>query len=166
MISAEIPQEAVVFLDANVFVYAFSPEPLYGPAALHLLERIECGEIKGVISSHVLSNAVHRLMSIEACTLFGWPFQSIAQRLKKHPEEIRKLHSFREAAETILQIGIQVLPVLDRHVLTAASNSSKLGLLSNDALIVTLMQENEISRIVTNDSDFDHIPDIERIRLQ
>lgn len=59
-------------------------------------------------------------------------------------------------------MGLQILPVFDRHVAIGATLSRQFGLLSNDALILALMQENGVSHIATHDSDFDRVPSIIR----
>ena len=56
---ADIPSGASVFVDANVFVYDFAPDPQYGPPCRELMERIELGDV------------AHRLMTLEACQTLG-----------------------------------------------------------------------------------------------
>ena len=41
MTFGDIPDGAAVFIDANIFVYAFSRHAQYGPACRDLLERID-----------------------------------------------------------------------------------------------------------------------------
>ena len=84
-----------VFVDANSLLYYFTAHPLYGTAYQKLLDRIENKEISGFTSAHVLTEAVHRLMTIEACQRFGWPAKGIAQRLRKHPSEVQQLTQSR-----------------------------------------------------------------------
>ncbi len=62
----DIPRGQAVFVDANVFVYAFAPDPVLGPASEQLLERIELHDLQGFTSSDVLCDVTHRLMSLEA----------------------------------------------------------------------------------------------------
>jgi len=76
-----------------------------------VLDRIDNKEITGFTSSHVLGEAVHRLMTIEACQRFGWPAKGIAQRLRRHPAEIQQLLRARQAVDEITLIGLDVLPV-------------------------------------------------------
>jgi predicted nucleic acid-binding protein len=56
-----------IFVDANSFLYYFTAHPRYGPACDKLLERIENKDLTGFTSSSVLTEIVHRLMTIEAC---------------------------------------------------------------------------------------------------
>jgi len=66
MTFADIANSTDVFVDANIFVYAFAPDPQLGPPSEQLLERIEHRERQGFTSTHVLSDVAHRLMSLEA----------------------------------------------------------------------------------------------------
>jgi predicted nucleic acid-binding protein len=42
-----------LFLDANIFVYDFGPDPVFGPPSRALLKRIESGDLIGYISTSV-----------------------------------------------------------------------------------------------------------------
>ena len=54
MTFAQLQSGEPVFLDANVFVYDFAPDPTFGPPCQSLLNRIEMGGLTGIISSHEL----------------------------------------------------------------------------------------------------------------
>jgi predicted nucleic acid-binding protein len=45
---------------------------------------------------------------------------------------------------------------------TAAGISQQTGLLSNDALIVAVMQANGLTRLASQDADFDRVPGFTR----
>jgi predicted nucleic acid-binding protein len=158
----DISNGTEVFVDANIFVHAYAPDPQLGPPSGQLLERIERSELRGITSSHVLSDVAHRLMSLEACAVFGWPFAGIARRLKRHPDEVQKLTRYRQAIDAVIAIGVQVLPTLAHHVSSAASISKQHGLLSNDALVAALMSEHGLSQLASHDADFDRVPGITR----
>lgn len=158
----DIPNGTEVFVDANVFVYSFAPDPQFGPSCERLLERIEHNELRGFTSSHILSDVAHRLMSLEACAVFGWPFAGVAYRLKRHPAEIQQLGRYRLAISAMIAIGVQIVPTSAHHVLSAAALSKRHGLLSNDALVVALMGELGLSQIASHDADFDRVPGITR----
>src|SRR5580704_6181933 len=100
-----------IFVDANVFLYYFTAHPKYGSACKNLLDRIENREIVGFTSSHVLTEVVHRLMTIEACQRFGWPVKGVARRLRKHATEVQQLTRSRQAMDEITLIGVDVLAV-------------------------------------------------------
>jgi predicted nucleic acid-binding protein len=66
-----IPAGLAVFVDSNVLLYYFTAHPRFGLACRKLLDGIENQEIIGYTSTHVLTEVVHRLMTIEACHRFG-----------------------------------------------------------------------------------------------
>ena len=162
MIFADLASGAEVFLDANTFVYHFAPDPLYGADSNALLERIECQDVRGVTSTHVLTEFAHRLMTIEAVSLFGWPQTGIAYRLRKHAGEIRKLSVFKNSIDAVLKSKVGVLAIAPPSIALAASICQQSGLLSNDALLIAVMQSHGIANLASNDSDFDRVSGIVR----
>ncbi len=155
-----IPAGESVFVDANVFVYDFTPVGSYGPPSKALLKRFETRELRGFTSSLVMHDAAHRAMTLEACQSFGWPYAGIGRRLKNNPTEVQKLARFRRMLDAILAIGVEVLDVKAQHVLLAADISRAHGLLSGDALLVAMMQSHGIVNLASGDEDFDRVPDI------
>ncbi len=159
---SDIPSGTSVFVDANVFVYDFAPDPQFGVPCRELLERIELGDLKGFCSSRELSDVAHRLTTLEACQTWGWPFAGIGERLRTHPSEISQLVRFRQALDEIVAMNVQVLAVAQQDVLLAGDISRQHGLLSGDALIVAMMQTHHITSLASNDTDFDRIPNLTR----
>lgn len=150
-----------VFLDANPLVYHFGPHPILGPACTQLIGRIEKQELLAFTSTHVLSEAAHHLMTLEAATLFGWT-SKVVQHLKQQPANLQKLTAFRQAVDKVLQLGIQVLTIPPGLIGTAAALSQQHGLLSNDALLAAVMQANGLTRLASHDADFDRVPGLTR----
>src|SRR5205807_9520147 len=99
MTFADLVAGEQVFVDANILTYHFQPHPTLGPLCTNLLQRIENQELIGFTSTHVLSEMAHRLMTIQASALFGWPFVGIGNRLRNHPAEVQKLTAFRQAID-------------------------------------------------------------------
>jgi predicted nucleic acid-binding protein len=159
---ADIPSGELVFVDANIFLYYFEPDPVFGPACEQLFLRVEQHELVAFSSSHVISDLAHRLMTTEAHTVLGWPFAGMALRLKKHPDQLQKLTRYRQAIDEISLIGVQILPVTGRLVSLAADSSRTFGLLTNDALVVSVMQDRHFVHLASNDADFDRVPGITR----
>ena len=161
MTFADLVRGDSVFLDANVFVYHFQPHAVFGPPCTDLLKRIELQELSGSTSTHVLSEVAHRLMTMEASVLFNWP-SKIVQRLQQHPADVQRLTRFRSALQRIPQMLIHVLTIPADMVETAAGLSQQFGLLSNDALIVAVMQAQGLTNLASADPDFDRVPGITR----
>jgi predicted nucleic acid-binding protein len=159
---ADLVAGDAIFLDANLFVYHFASDPRYGAACTQLLQRIENQEILGLTSTHVLTEMAHRVMTVEAITAFAWPMSGIARRLRKHPAQVQQLAGFHQAVERVLQSRIQVLTIPVALIAAGARLSRQTGLLSNDALIVAVMQANGLTRLASSDHDFDRIPGLTR----
>jgi predicted nucleic acid-binding protein len=83
-------------------------------------------------------------------------------RLKQQPTRIGQLANFRRSIEAIAQLPIQVLTVHPDWIAAAAGLSQQYGLLSNDALIVAVMQAHSLTRLASHDADFDRVPGITR----
>lgn len=158
MIFADIPAGASVFIDANTFVYHFTPHPILQPVCSALLARIAQRDVFAVSSTHVLNDVAHRVMTTEAVAKFGWPVAGIAQRLRKHPADIMQLSLFRRAIDDIHAFGVQIVMPPASINSAAAVASQQYGLLSGDALIVAIMQQFELASIASHDADFDRVP--------
>jgi predicted nucleic acid-binding protein len=161
MTFADLPDGAGVFLDANVLVYHFQPHPIHGAACTALLKRIELHELTGFSSTHVLGEFAHRLMTLEASVAFGWP-SKIVQRLKQNPAQVQTLVKFRQSLQQIPKFGIQILTIPPHLVDIAAAMSQQTGLLTNDALVVAVMQANGLTNLASSDADFDGVAGITR----
>ncbi len=161
MIFADLVAGSAIFLDANILVFHFQPHAVFGQACTDLLKRIENQQLTGYISTQVLSEVAHRLMTFEASMVFGWP-SKIVNHLKQNPGAIQQLTRFRGALQKIPQMGIQILAIPTLMVETAAGISQQNGLLTNDALIVAVMQANAITNLASEDRDFDRVPGITR----
>ena len=96
----------VVFVDANIFVYHFAPDPVLQMPCGQFLQRIENQEIHAFTSTHVLAEAAHRLLTLEARTHFGWSSGKVVQRLKQNPSSMHNLTQFRIAIEHVAQSRI------------------------------------------------------------
>jgi predicted nucleic acid-binding protein len=162
MTFADVASGLLLFVDANTLVYHFAAEPLFGPPCQRLLDRINRGDVQGFISTDVLSDVAHRLMTQEAIQRFGWPIAGIAQRLRSHPSHIQQLSDFRAAVDEVLQSGIKVLSIPPPLIAASAAISQQFGLLSGDALVVAVMREHGLTHLASHDADFDRVPGLTR----
>jgi len=158
---ADLATGETVFLDANPLAYYFGPDPLFGPIARQLLTRIANGEVRAVTSTHVISEMSHHLMTLEAASVFGWT-SKVVTHLKQQPANIHKLSKFRQAVERVRVLGISVLAVEAPQVEAAAGISQQFGLLTNDGVVVAMMQHQGIVNLASNDADFVRVPWITR----
>src|SRR5262249_15636885 len=124
MTFTDIPAGAAIFVDANTLVYHFAQHPVFGAACTPLMTRIENQEIDGITSAAVLGEMAHRLMTIEAGTLFGWPAQGMASQLRRHPGHVQQLNLYRRAIDETALLGIRVLETT-RHLVSLAADVSQ-----------------------------------------
>jgi predicted nucleic acid-binding protein len=66
------------------------------------------------------------------------------------------------AVESVLNSQIQIVVIPEILVATAAALSQQIGLLSNDALIVAVMQARGLTKLASHDTDFDRVPGLTR----
>jgi predicted nucleic acid-binding protein len=157
-----IPAGLAVFLDANCLVYDATFDPTYGPSCKRLLERIENKDLAGYTSATVLAEMAHRLMTIEVANRLSRPLTGMANWLRRHPSEVQQCKRHRQAIDEVAAIPLTILPVSGSLVSRAADLSIQFGLLTNDALIVAVMQDNGLNTLASLDADFDRVPGITR----
>ena len=101
-------------------------------------------------------------MTIEAALLFNRPMTGIVNWLRRHPAEVQRLAQYSQSLDDLLAIPLPILPVTGAQVSRARQFSRQYGLLTNDALIVAVMQDHGLSHLASNDADFDRVPGITR----
>jgi predicted nucleic acid-binding protein len=162
MIDADLPAGATVLVDASVFIHHFEPNDLFGPAASDFLERIEAQELRGIASTHVVSEVAHRLMTIEAMQAFGLKSAGIALHLGNHPTQVQTLKRFRQAIQEIPLFSVRILTIDPAWLDRAAEISQQTGLLHNDALVIAVLRAQGLTNLASADPDFDRVPGMTR----
>jgi predicted nucleic acid-binding protein len=162
MTFANIPAGETIFVDANVLIYHFTSDLKYGAACTQLIKQVELQQLRGLTSAHVLADVAHRLMTLEAMQRLGWPQTGLAVRLRRHHAEIPKLTVFRQAIADLPHLRIQVLPLTQVMVESATLLSQRYELLTDDAVIVAMMQQHGITSLASEDADFDRVPGLTR----
>ena len=100
-------------------------------------------------------------MTFEASARFGWT-SKVVQHLRQDPSAVRQLSLFQQAILDVPKLGIPILTIPETSITAAAFLSRQTGLLSDDALIVAVMQANGLSNLASNDADFDRVPGLTR----
>jgi predicted nucleic acid-binding protein len=162
----QVPAGTQVFVDSNILVYHFQPHPGFGLMCHRLLERIERHDLEGYTSTNLLGELAHRLMVIEAGALPGWAGGKVLNHLKQQPSVVKQLTLFQTAVEAVLQSQIRVLTIPAVLAATAATLSRQHGLLTNDAVILALMQAHGLTHLASHDAHFDSVPAITRYAPQ
>ncbi len=134
------------------------PTPGVSQHCLTLLDRAIAGRVSVSVSISVLSDAVHKVMTSEAAQLAGRDRAGIVGYLNKHSEIIARLVEYPQAMERLSIVPMNVLPVDTSLLREAAGVAVRCRLLTNDAMIVALMERHGLTHLATNDDDFDSIP--------
>ncbi len=155
----DIPNSAVVMLDANVLVYALTPQASLHRACRELLERGARGDVTLCTSVSVTADVPHRAMVLEVLA------QGQAQRsaeavalLKQRPDLVQQLTRYRTILRDLRQARVDILPLTYRDLHASRLSREQHGLMVNDALIVAVMQREGITFLATNDPDFARVP--------
>jgi predicted nucleic acid-binding protein len=159
-VALDLPVGARCFADANILYYHFVKTPPFSDPCSDFLRRAVAGEITAFVSVAVLAEAVHKMMLAEAAVRFGLQRANLANWLNHHRDRIRQLTEFRAAAEQLAAWPLILLPTDGPILAQAAATAQQHGLLTNDALTVTLMRSHNLTHLVTNDDDFDSVPSL------
>jgi predicted nucleic acid-binding protein len=162
MTFADLAPGDALFVDANTLIHLFQPHPQWGHECQQLIQRIDNQDLIAFTSTHVVSEVCHRLMTMEAIRKLHWPLPGIGNRLRTNPDAVRGLSQFRLAVEQIAHSRLQILTITPAILVVAVALCQTLGLLTNDAITVALMQAHGLPRIASSDTDFDRVPGIMR----
>jgi predicted nucleic acid-binding protein len=155
----DIPASASVMLDANVLVYALTPQSQFHTSCRELLERGAGGTLSLFTSVSVTADVLHRAMVLELLA------QGQAQRsaeavalLKQRPDVVQQLTRYRTILRDLRQARVDILPLTYRDLHANRVFPEQHGLMVNDSLIVAVMQRERLELLATNDRDFERIP--------
>ena len=152
----DLPAGISCFVDSNIFVYHFAGVGPITACCREFLCRIG-GSLTGFTTASCIADAVHRFMMIEAQEKFALGMNTL-RWLQRHPERIRELTIYQDAAREVEVLPLQLL-VPDAVTISEATDISHThSLLTNDAIIVALMRRHGLTHVVTNDDDFDRVP--------
>lgn len=131
-----------IFLDANVFMYAAGADHAYKEPCKQILADVESGSLIAVSNTEVLQEVLYRYHRIQL------------------PDKGLQLCQF------ILELPLQILPVTVNDIRSAVAILEQfrpISLKTRDAIHAATMQNNQLTRIISADRDFDHLPFVERV---
>lgn len=130
----------MIFLDANIFLYALGADRSLGDPCASVLDRVGRGLLPANINSEVMQECLHVML-----------------RKNRHGEAMR-------LASRLLEIFPEMLPVTREDMIRATDFLSQFpDLECRDAIHAATMLRNGIREIISFDPDFDRIPGIRRI---
>jgi len=150
-----LPAGTHLFLDANIFIYAFLG---HSSQCRNLLDHCASEQVFGITILEVINEVTHRLMVAEALGT-GVIKRDRVRDLRGKRREIAKLTEYWAQTSAIFGLNILVLPSDEARLYQAQNVRSRYGLLTNDSLAA--MEESGVDSLATRDSDFDHISDIQ-----
>ena len=148
-----LPTGTDIFLDANVFIYAFGGQ---SQECSDLLQRCSTEEVFGITTLEVIHEVTHRLMLIEAVAA-GLITRGNAAALKGKWRDVASLTQYWSLTVRIFGLNILILASDELRLQRAHTIRSQHGLLTNDSLILAAMDEYGIGCLATRDGDFDHV---------
>ena len=153
----EIKTGANVFIDANIFVYHFSKNSEFNKSCTDFLYKVETSEIHGVTSTSIIIEATHRLMMVEASALLNTEVKNLPKYLKQHPDVVKQLTQHLVVPRKISELNTEILLITPQIIEESQEVKTKYGLLSNDSLILKLMEKHSINILASNDPDFEQV---------
>ena len=129
-----------MYVDSNIFIYAAIDSTEKGEKARKVIDKIANGEIKAYISPLVIDEVM-------------WVIQKMVNRETAH-----------EVGSLIISLPLIWLDISYETVKTSLSVYER-GLDPRDAFHVSVMEEYNISEILSEDKDFDKISEIKRYSL-
>jgi len=147
-----------IFIDANIFLYNSLKTPEFVKSCENFLRRIESGGINGVTSILVLNEVWFKPIVTGVVREYKVDPRKVAKFIKGNPKVLETFDRQRDIIN-----GIEELPNLEivdipKDVLSPAKSYSKdYLLLTNDALHLAVMKQNNITNLASNDSDFERV---------
>jgi predicted nucleic acid-binding protein len=151
----DVPDGALVFIDANILVYHFLKT---SPQCSHLVARIGTGDVLAVCGAHIVAEMAHRLMIREAQATGSIVGSNPAAKLKKQPQTVCSLTQYQASIDLVLQWVPTVAPVTTETLQRSAEVRARYGLLVNDSLTVAMLQLSSTNVIASADRDFARVP--------
>ncbi|MFH1259521.1 MAG: type II toxin-antitoxin system VapC family toxin [Elusimicrobiota bacterium] len=151
----ELHPKSKIFVDANIFIYYFATPNRFEQSCTNLFLKFQDEQLFGYTSVSVILETLHRLMVIEASTKIS--SHALVSHLKNSPALVKHLHNYSKILEIIPLLNIKIISATMDDLLNSIKIKEEHGLLTNDSLIVALMQKQNIEILATNDLDFDRI---------
>ncbi|MBI2179304.1 MAG: PIN domain-containing protein [Deltaproteobacteria bacterium] len=151
-----LPAGTRLFLDANIFVYAFLG---HSNQCRELLGRCATEQVLGITTLDVVNEVTHRMMLAEALGR-GVIKRDSVRDLRGKWREVAKLTEYWAQTSAIFGLNILVLTTDEARLHRAQNIRARHGLLTIDSLIVAAMEEFGIHSLATRDNDFDHVSEL------
>jgi len=157
---SDIPDGVSCYIDATIFYYHLVGAPPLSDDCSDFLKRAETGRISGVTSTGAVSEATHKVMLAEIVQRHGVGHQGLIARIKRHPGLLDGLTEHKGVSATVRTLNLQVESITLDLLARGADISVQARLLTNDALVIAVMEKLGVTYLATNDDDFDSVAGI------
>lgn len=80
--------------------------------------------------------------------------------LKQHSQAVQQLSRYKTILRDLTQAKLMILPLTYRDLHASKQYREQYGLLTNESLLLAVMQRERIQYLATNDPDFERVPGI------
>jgi predicted nucleic acid-binding protein len=155
----DVPDGAIVFLDANILAYAAVEDPDFTSHCRELLRRIEKRVVAARIAPFAMGDALHKIMLVEA--RLRLPAEvNVGRHLQKHPETVQSLALAQEAAEIFAYLPLELVSIDFGKLYRSNGDVEAAWFADQRCLDRRADAATGITHLATNDDDFDRVPGI------
>lgn len=153
-----ISSGSLCVIDTNVLLYA---EQNASGQAQRLINRCSQGELTGTLPQTVWQELTHRLMLGEAMTKGHTLGGNPASRLAMKPNVVKSLSLYRAKVQALIHLGLRFEPcMLNDLTDTAFQMQEKYGLLTNDAVVLSVAMRLHADVLVSSDKSFRSVTEL------
>ena len=154
----DIPNGSLCVIDTNVLLYA---EQGASAQAQRLIDRCSKGDLTGTLPQTVWQELTHKLMLAEAMMKGHISGGNPASRLAMKPDVIKSLTLYRAKVQALLDLGFGFEPcTLSDLTKTAFQMQEKYGLLTNDAVVLSVAIRLQADALVSSDKSFRSVTEL------
>jgi len=157
MFLEDVPDDSAVFVDANILLYGISGHPAHGKSCNGFLGRVKREEIKGITSIIVLNEVLHKLILGEIAEKHGLKLYQVIDLIKQNPEILKDMRTYEIMDKVESTSNLSILNATSQNFTQARKLMKGHSLLSNDAIHLAIMKENNMINLASNDSDFERV---------
>ena len=154
----DIPNGSLCVIDTNVLLYA---EQGASAQAQRLIDRCSKGELTGTLPQTVWQELTHKLMLAEAMMKGYISGGNPASRLAVKPDAIKSLTLYQTKVQALLDLSFGFEPcTLNDLTKTAFLMQKKYGLLTNDAVVLSVAIRLQADALVSSDKSFRSVTEL------
>lgn len=157
----DFSEKTPIFIDANIFLHhAFNSNN----DSIEFLKKIESSSIKGYTSALVLEEVVYKLVMqsasnlLDPITLKG--VKGLLKKADKRKSIFKPVAAYMEYIEMLTKLGLGVLELNGRDMVSALQKAQDYGLMTADAAHIAVMERKGIHHLASSDGDFKSVETI------